>query len=366
MSKVEAQFDIDLVLVEGLSFTQAKTIDLVWDIVVGHGGRFLHGWIIYHVACKTITWILEYSAMPYWVLLDTLFRPESLSSLRSLVVSSFTGEQRRTATLKTLLLAFSGGHVLFFGTLWSAATGYKTPSLDFFTMPDKSWVVKTNDSLRMCWSLDLERFGDLGSLGDLKETGGVILGPKFGSVFASFKDLDSRSGDGMWTAYSSRDDSDAFRNVYAYARSKYTLSMFLNNITDQAAPNRNHTNITVDNVSWSETATYGGAISVKGFEYVEYSSLGTISPLMPRTIQGWQYLGEGQSSRVDNDHMVWLNYSQWTPPDYSKFPSLDPKPPFVRQQFLRSEFELNASVPIRPGSVPYTSKFWLGKNWVSQ
>jgi len=216
MSKVEAQFDIDLVVVEGLSFTQAKLIDLVWDIVVGHGGRFLHGWIFYHVACKTITWILENSALPYWLLLDTLFRPDSLSSLRSLVASSCTGKQRRTTALKTLFLAFGAGHVLFFGTLWSVATGYKTPSLDGFTMPDKSWVVKTNETLRMCWSLDLERLGDLETLGSLNETGGIILGPKFGSVFSSFEDLDGGSQrDGMWTAYSSRDESEAFRNVYA-------------------------------------------------------------------------------------------------------------------------------------------------------
>jgi len=155
--------------------------------------------------------------------------------------------------------------------------------------------------------------------------------------------------------------------------------MFLHNITDQTVANRTRTNSTVDSVSWNETVTYGGAISVKGFEYVEYSDFDTTSPLMPNVIQGWQYLGEGQSSRADTEHMVWLNHSQSGPPapDFPILGGLDPKPTFVREQFLRSKFELNPTIRWRPGVVPYTSKFWydgasvslsapfleLGKNW---
>jgi hypothetical protein len=214
LSTVEAQFDIDLAAFDELTFTQAKLIDLAWDIGIGHGGRLLHGWIFYHVACRTITSILEYSALPYWLLIEILFRPDSLASLHALI-KYLNKTHRATALFNILLLVLGVGHVLFFGTLWSAATGYKSPVQDGYSMPDKSWVTRTSESLRICWNVDHKRLPDIGL------ESGVVLGPKFGSLFSSFEELNPanvtefQSSNGLWDKYGRISVSDDFRNIYA-------------------------------------------------------------------------------------------------------------------------------------------------------
>jgi len=37
---------LDWYLIKGLSFSTAKTIDVVLDLVLGQGGRVLHSWIV--------------------------------------------------------------------------------------------------------------------------------------------------------------------------------------------------------------------------------------------------------------------------------------------------------------------------------
>jgi hypothetical protein len=224
-SAVETHFEINVAMLQDLSFARAKIIDLLWDTVVAHGGRVLHGWIFYHVACRTVTWILEYSALPYWFLLDILFRPDSLLSLRSLL-RSFTQGHQATTILCLVLLTYGVGHVLFFGTLWSAATGYQSSDIPGYILPDHSHIFfPDHDQLRMCWILNAERIPSsyaarIGIMSD------VVLGPKVGTIFATLDDLLNQGEKSMWrrsnawnstdlwniTQYGSDSDSD-FRDV---------------------------------------------------------------------------------------------------------------------------------------------------------
>lgn len=183
VSTVESQFEIDLVFIDELSFTQAKLIDLAWDITVGHGGRLLHGWLFYYVACRVVTWILEHYSLHYWLLLDILFRPDSLSSLISLAKSIFRRQQLGTLMM-LILLSYGIGHVIIFGTLWSASTGYQRPSMDIYIMPDGSRMTFSESSnLTLCWLLD-------GELSDLHLNDNIVLGPELKSVVSSFSDLE--------------------------------------------------------------------------------------------------------------------------------------------------------------------------------
>lgn len=207
-SAVEAQFDIDLIAISGLSFSKAKLIDLTWDIGIGHGGRLLHGWVFSHISSKTTTLVLEISSLPFKLVYDLLFQPDSLHSLRSLL-RSFGRTQRTTTRFRMALLTYGVAHVLFFTTIWSAATGYKSTILDGYSMLDKSWVVKTSDDLRLCWSLDTSR------VTGLNLTTGVVLGPQFASVFSSFEEIDAKAGSGMWSKYTPQNMTDDFLDVYA-------------------------------------------------------------------------------------------------------------------------------------------------------
>ncbi|KAK0610759.1 hypothetical protein B0T14DRAFT_313855 [Immersiella caudata] len=194
---VETQFEINLIMLQDLSFARAKLMDLLWDTVFAHGGRLLHGWIFYHVACRTVTWILEYSAFPYWFLLDVLFRPDSLRSLRTLLRSFATRHQRRTI-YSLLLLTYGVGHVLFFSTLWSAATGYQSSDIAGYILPDYTHLYfPDRDDLRMCWVVDAGRIPASyhSAIGNFSE---VVLGPKVGSIFPTLEDLLWQEGRSMW------------------------------------------------------------------------------------------------------------------------------------------------------------------------
>lgn len=183
LSATETRFQIDLPVTEPLSFAHAKLIDLVWDLSVGHGGRLLHGWVLYQVATKAIAWMLECSVLSYSVLFSILFQENSFYSLWALG-RSLGRRQRARTVLMTVFLIFSIIHILFFGAIWSAATGYQSPGTLAFAMADRSWVTKDTDTLRVCWSIPPNRPELVGIV-----DGDVVLGPDFGTVFNSFSDL---------------------------------------------------------------------------------------------------------------------------------------------------------------------------------
>jgi len=205
--KMESAFQITIPILRNLSFAQAKLIDLAWDIVIGHGGRLLHGWVLYHATCRVITWILERSGLRYSFLLNTLFQWSSLSGLWSLTKSLFE-KQRPRVFVALALSTYAMTHVLLFNTIWGATTGYQSPTVEGFGMWDSDWVVKSSPTLRMCWLLDARGAGELGLVDR------VILGPEFGSVFDSIRLTRGREGYGMWEAFSYNDVPQDFRDIY--------------------------------------------------------------------------------------------------------------------------------------------------------
>ena len=205
--KMESAFQITLPALRNLSFAQAKLVDLAWDIVIGQGGRLLHGWALYHATCRVITWILEGSGLRYSLLMNMLFQWSSLSGLWSLTKSLFE-KQRPRAFLTLALSTYAMAHVLLFGTVWGAATGYQSPTVEGFGMSDYDWVVRSSPTLMMCWMLDTRGAEELGLVDRL------ILGPAFGSVFDSIKIAPGKAGHGMWDKFSYNDAPQDFRDIY--------------------------------------------------------------------------------------------------------------------------------------------------------
>jgi hypothetical protein len=153
---VERSFYVNLQLVRNLSFTRAKLLDLGWDTIVGQGGRYLHGWVLYRVAASQLAWMMEYSSVPYHFQLDLLFSTVSLSALWSTI--RFLSVKRPARTVFSavwFLLAIS--YILAFSSIWSAATGYLNPSIAAYRMPDQAYVTVDSESLRLCLSVDAER-----------------------------------------------------------------------------------------------------------------------------------------------------------------------------------------------------------------
>ncbi|KAH9883697.1 hypothetical protein F4778DRAFT_765711 [Xylariomycetidae sp. FL2044] len=235
----ERNFLIDRRMAENLSFTQAKLIDVVWDTVVGQGGKFLHGACLYYAAARALTWLMEISAVPYHFSLNLLFKTASFSSLWS--ASRILARRNPVRmTIAALWLAYCIIYVLSFSTIWSAATGYLSPSVPAYAILDKAFVTQNSTDLRVCWSIQDSRLGV-----DAKT---VIKGPPFYAVFqGGFSDMTTfksyASGDGITNNLSKdywgviRDlymfnstlwpeDANSFMDVYSYSISKRTLQAF--------------------------------------------------------------------------------------------------------------------------------------------
>lgn len=235
---VERSFYINLQTARDLSFTRAKLLDLAWDTIVGQGGRFLHGWVLYQVAASQLAWMMEYSSVPYYFQLDSksvlheiinLLRRNTchlwlmVSELSSVLwkLTLFTIVLFSTASLPALwsTLRFLGTkrparavfsavwfllailYVLSFASIWGAATGYLNPSKPAYMMDDHSYVTVDSDSLRMCMSVDTERLN--------RTVPAVVQGPRLGECFESFDYISD------WGTCDITDGGDDWKNIVA-------------------------------------------------------------------------------------------------------------------------------------------------------
>ena len=80
------RFIIDVRFGGSYTYTQAKLIDVAWDLLVGQGGRLLHAWLLCrYVVSDALVWTMERSAVPYHYYINLSFSTVSLWSLWSLL-----------------------------------------------------------------------------------------------------------------------------------------------------------------------------------------------------------------------------------------------------------------------------------------
>lgn len=172
-SDIQRRFLINIRLAQNLSFPEAKLIDLAWDTFVGHGGRLLHGWALYHVAARILTFIMESSAVPCHVQINLLFDTVSFQSIWSCISYIHHKKPVRT-TLFLLWIVFAITYVFAYPTIWSAATGYMSPSIPVYTLPGQTYTKDYFTDLNFCWAFDSTRMPP--------NTPDVVMGPSIGDV----------------------------------------------------------------------------------------------------------------------------------------------------------------------------------------
>ncbi|EAQ88439.1 predicted protein [Chaetomium globosum CBS 148.51] len=206
-------------------------------------------------------------------------------------------------------------------------------------MPDGSWIASDNDTLRFCWSLDLKRLSP--SLAD-----SVILGPKFGSVFQSFSDLNTSSGTGrIW---------DSYHTVADDARSRVTMQNFLQRLSDiqeQLDPGKNRIEVAewsnfIINSRFDDSGRTGFQNVTSIYSTSEQPSQGKLE--FPLVINGWQFLGVKQNLSTNPKELVLVTYQGEPEQDTTSFTA----------QFLKADFHLDPSVSSGPEVVPYNSTVW--------
>jgi hypothetical protein len=201
----ERSFYINIRVGDNLSFAQAKLLDLAWDSIVGQGGRFVHGWILYHVAARTITWMMEISAIPIYFHLDMLFSTTSLMCLWSTSRLLFSKQPRRTA-LAAVWLLLGILYTLLFATIWGGATGYLSPGTPSYRMPDQSYATRDSNELRYCWVVEPGRVGGLKS--------NLIIGPSI-SQAPIYLDIQKNRNDIRDAFFNASISTEEARNFFA-------------------------------------------------------------------------------------------------------------------------------------------------------
>ena len=148
-SLFEKIFVIDLRSQSQLSFAQAKLIDVVWDLLIGQGGRLLLGWISYIVFMDGLARLMERSAVSYTLYESIVFNTSSMTATwRALKAVSTNHGWRGRAFLGWFGLATT--YVLGYSTLMSAATGYIAPSDARYPMPGGSLVASDSEDIKHC------------------------------------------------------------------------------------------------------------------------------------------------------------------------------------------------------------------------
>ncbi|KAK8106359.1 hypothetical protein PG999_009718 [Apiospora kogelbergensis] len=180
----EQKFALDLTFGR-FTFAQAKSIDIAWDTVIGQGGRFLHGWILYrYVLYPLLVVLMEHYAVTSDFYIVLSFSRTSFETLWALIKSIFR-QRSITTFLCTCMIIFTLGYTLLFSVIWSAATGYVSLSQNFYPMPNADIVGLNSPDLTLCWELDGSRLGQNNRL--------VETGPSFadvGSFTKSFTAID--------------------------------------------------------------------------------------------------------------------------------------------------------------------------------
>jgi hypothetical protein len=146
----EKSFRIDLRGPLQLSFAQAKTIDVVWDFVIGQGGRLLLAWISYIVFIDGLARLMETSHVKYQLFVTIVFETSSVTSTWRALKAVFTGQGWRGRAFFAWF-SFATIYVLGFSTLVSAATGYINPSTTHFLMKlDNVWIAADAPEFTHC------------------------------------------------------------------------------------------------------------------------------------------------------------------------------------------------------------------------
>ncbi|KAG9232822.1 hypothetical protein BJ875DRAFT_513702 [Amylocarpus encephaloides] len=158
-SRYKEFVSISFLLVTDLPFSTAKSIDVAVDLILGQGGRALHAWLSYFIFSDALTRMLETVPASYELYLAAKLDPISIDS----VIIFCNGLVAMKGTRQRWLMVwffYATMFVLAFPTLFSASTGYFSPSMDAYTMPGGNIYVASSgireffeDSTDACYKI---------------------------------------------------------------------------------------------------------------------------------------------------------------------------------------------------------------------
>ncbi|KAF2462872.1 uncharacterized protein BDR25DRAFT_308104 [Lindgomyces ingoldianus] len=136
VSGIEALFVLDYTFGSFL-FSQAKTIDVAWDVCVGRGAQFIAWYVAYVVFSDALLRVIERHPASYHTFTRICLEGPSLTLMWVLLKNIFQAQSKRTWTLFFYML-LSTGWILSMPTWLSAMTGYDSTTI--------SWVDLDNSN----------------------------------------------------------------------------------------------------------------------------------------------------------------------------------------------------------------------------
>lgn len=151
-NKFQHAFTINLRGATHLTYTEAKAIDIAWQLLMGAGGRFVMAWISYRVFMDGLTRLAEQTPISYTLYTSLTFSTTSLFAVWYSIKTIFFSKGWR---IKGFLLWFTMStiYVLGFPTLMSATGGYLSPSTAGFNMTDGTFLTPDSTQLRSCYKV---------------------------------------------------------------------------------------------------------------------------------------------------------------------------------------------------------------------
>ncbi|KAL9576328.1 MAG: hypothetical protein Q9212_007194 [Teloschistes hypoglaucus] len=157
-SRMQSAFIINLRGAAQLSFAEAKFIDLIFDLILGQGGRLLLGALSYIIFMDALLRFMEITPVSFKLYTSFVFAPTSLISTWRSAKAIFTTKGWR-AKMYLIWCALAMTYVLAFPTLIESATGYVQPSTAGFNI-NNNFITADSDDLLNCFNI----------------TGGLLLG----------------------------------------------------------------------------------------------------------------------------------------------------------------------------------------------
>lgn len=135
-----------------LSYFEVKLIDVLWQLIVGAGGRLLLALVCYNVFMDGMTRFLERESLSYQMYASIAFDATSfLTMMRALKGIAITKGWRNECLFFWLFLSIL--YILGFQSFISAAGGYVTPSTMRYAMPDGTYIAGDSDDLTSCYTV---------------------------------------------------------------------------------------------------------------------------------------------------------------------------------------------------------------------
>ncbi|KAL8866108.1 MAG: hypothetical protein Q9198_009039 [Flavoplaca austrocitrina] len=230
-SRWQSTFQINLRGSAHLSFAEAKLIDLVFDLIIGQGGRLLLAAVSYFVFMDALLRSMETTAVSYKLYASLVFSSTSLVATWRAFKAIFSTKGWRAKFYLTWC-ALAMGYILVFPTLIESMTGYVSPSSPGFNLANGQFVTQDSDDLKSCFNVT----GGLLMGFDKNDTRAV--GPP-AHIFDAASSSPSRRGSSRWDNENAPDGVDPSGPFWAMAtwdQYIYDQPFYGNNLT--------HTNMT--------------------------------------------------------------------------------------------------------------------------